>query len=163
MYIWLFLCQIMITEWWISNLYCLSTTVKDLEIAMSMFFYAVAFCFNHISEPSTFNSFWIVLVLVLGFVQPLQDVALQQCLPLSSVSCVPVSGSSLLPCYVALPSSAWSSSWSLPSPGCLSVQRLIHLLSFILPICPAHLHFCFSVYSMTPIIFVLFLISEHGI
>ena len=42
-------------------------------------------------------------------------------------------------------------------------QRLLHLLSFILAICPSHLHFCFSVYSVMSIIFVLFLISEHGI
>ena len=36
--------------------------------------------------------------------------------------------------------------------GCHSVQRLVHLLSFILAMCPAHLHFCFSVYSMRSII-----------
>ena len=47
--------------------------------------------------------------------------------------------------------------------GCHSVQRLVHLLSFILAMCPAYLHFCFSVYSIMLIIFVLFLISEHGI
>ena len=52
----------------------------------------------------------------LGFVHPLQDVALHQCLPLSSVCCFPVPGGSLLPCYVVLSSSAWSSSWSLPFP-----------------------------------------------
>ena len=52
----------------------------------------------------------------LGFVHPLQDVALCQYLPLSSVCCFPVPGGSLLPCYVVLPSSAWSSSWSLLSP-----------------------------------------------
>ena len=52
----------------------------------------------------------------LGLVHPLQDVALHQCLPLSSVCCFPDPGGSLLPCYVVLPSSAWSSSWSLPSP-----------------------------------------------
>ena len=50
-----------------------------------------------------------------------------------------------------------------PLLGCHSVQHLVHLLSFILAICPAHYHFCFSVYSMTSIIFVLFLTSEHGI
>ena len=49
-----------------------------------------------------------------------------------------------------------------PLPGCHSVQRLVHLLSFILAVCPAHLHFCFSVYSIMSVIFVLFLISEHG-
>ena len=48
--------------------------------------------------------------------------------------------------------------------GCHSVaQHLVHLLSFILVTCPAHLHFCFSVYSLMSTIFVLFLISEHGI
>ena len=46
----------------------------------------------------------------------LQDVALHQCLPLSSVCCFPDPGGSLLPLYVVLPSSAWSSSRSLPSP-----------------------------------------------
>ena len=46
----------------------------------------------------------------LGFVHPLQDVALHQCLPLSSACCFPVPGGSPLPCYVVLPSCAWSSS-----------------------------------------------------
>ena len=50
-----------------------------------------------------------------------------------------------------------------PLLGCHSVQPLVHLLSFILAICPAHLHFSFSVYSIVSIIFVLFQISEHGI
>ena len=52
----------------------------------------------------------------LGFVPPLQDVALHQCLPSSSVCCLPNPGGSLLLCYVILPSSAWSSSRPLPSP-----------------------------------------------
>ena len=52
----------------------------------------------------------------LGFVHPLQDVALHQCLPSSSVCCLPNPGGSLLLCYVILPSSAWSSSQPLPSP-----------------------------------------------
>ena len=56
------------------------------------------------------------LQLHLGFVHPLQDVALHQCLPLSSVCCFPNPGCSLLLCYVILPSSAWSSSRPLPSP-----------------------------------------------
>ena len=51
----------------------------------------------------------------LGFVHPLQDVALHQCLPSSSVCCLPNPGGSLLLCYVILPSSAWSSSGPLPS------------------------------------------------
>ena len=52
----------------------------------------------------------------LGFVHPLQDVSLHQCLPSSSVCCFPNPGGSLLLCYVILPSSAWSSSRPLPSP-----------------------------------------------
>ena len=65
--------------------------------------------------------FWPLFLLLkftfhLGFVQPLQDVALHQCLPLSSFCCFPVSDGSLPPCYVILPSSTWSSPWSLPSP-----------------------------------------------
>ena len=52
----------------------------------------------------------------LGFVHPLQDVALHQGLPSSSVCCFPNPGGSLLLCYVILPSSAWSSSRPLPSP-----------------------------------------------
>ena len=57
------------------------------------------------------------LHLHLGFVHPLQDVALHQCLPSSSVCCFPNPGGSLLLCYVILPSSAWSSSGPLPSPN----------------------------------------------
>ena len=52
----------------------------------------------------------------LGFVHPLQDVALHQCLPSSSVCCLRNPGGSLLLCYVILPSSAWSSSRPVPSP-----------------------------------------------
>ena len=65
-------------------------------------------------------------------------------------------GGSLL-CYVVLPSSAWSSPWSLFSPWlplCASVHLLVHLLSFIRVICLAHFHFCLSVYSMITSIFV---------
>ena len=40
-----------------------------------------------------------------------------------------------------------------PPLGCHSVQRLVHLLSFILVICSAHLYFCFSVYSMSLLLF----------
>ena len=68
----------------------------------------------------------------LGFVHPLQDVALHQCCPLSSVYCFPVPGSSLL-YYVVLPSSIWSTPRSLPSPW--------------LPLCaaysPAVVHSCY--------------------
>ena len=99
----------------------------------------------------------------LGFVHPLQDVALHQCLPSSSVCCFPNPGGSsfsvmsschrLLGCPLDL----------FPLLCCHSVHRLVHLLSFNLSVWPAHFHFCFSVYSMISMIFVLFLISEHGI
>ena len=56
------------------------------------------------------------LHLHLGFVHPLQDVALHQCLPLSSVCCFTNPDGSLLLCYVILPSSAWPSYRPLPSP-----------------------------------------------
>ena len=58
----------------------------------------------------------VFIHLHLGFVHPLQDVALHQCLPSSSVCCLPNPGGSLLLCYVILPSSAWSSSRPFPSP-----------------------------------------------
>ena len=98
----------------------------------------------------------------LGFVHPLQDVALHQCLPLSSIAFL---------LQVAPSFSVMSSRHLLlgrpldifPLPGCHSVQCLIHLMSFILAIWPAHFHFCFSVYSMASVIFVLLLISQHGI
>ena len=50
----------------------------------------------------------------------------------------------------------------LPLLGCHSAHRFVHLLSSNLAVWPAHFHFCFSVYSMISMIFVLFLISEHG-
>ena len=69
---------------------------------------------NGIFKINTLAS--VRLPLCLGFFHPLQDVALHQCLPLLSVCCFPNSGGSLLLCYVVLPSFAWLSSWSLPSP-----------------------------------------------
>ena len=55
--------------------------------------------YNVLMLDSTFR-------LRLGFVHLLQDVALHQCLPLSTVCCFPNPGGSLLLCYVVLPSSA---------------------------------------------------------
>ena len=73
---------------------------------------------NHICYVCFIMVMMIIIVISshLGFVHPLQDVALHQCLPSSSVCCLPNTGGSLLLCYVILPSSAWSSSRSLPSP-----------------------------------------------
>ena len=64
----------------------------------------------------------------------------------------------VLSCHLLLGRPLISSSPWLPL-----VQRLVHLLSFILAVCPTCLHFCFSVYSIMSIIIVIFLISEHGI
>ena len=93
------------------------------------------------------------------FVHPLQDVALQHCL-LSVAFLFQVVPSFLVmsSCHLLLgrPLDLF------PLLGCHLVQRLVHLLSFILAICPAHLHFCFSVYSIMSVIFIVFLISEHG-
>ena len=99
----------------------------------------------------------------LGFVHPLQDVSLHQCLPLSSVCCFPVPGGSLLPFMSSCCLLHGRPLDLFPLFDCHSVQRLVHLLSFILAICPAHLHFCFSVDSIMSLIFFSFLISEHGI
>ena len=86
-----------------------------------------------------------------GFVHPLQDVAFHQCLLLSSSTAV---------LFQVVPSFLVMSSCHLllgrpldlfPLLGCHSVQCLVHILSFILAICPAHLHFCFSVYSIMSI------------
>ena len=91
----------------------------------------------------------------LGFVHPLQDVALHQCLALSSVCCFPVS-------FLPMPSCHLLFGCSLdlfPLLGRHSVQRLsTYCPSFLL-----YLHFCFSVYSIISIVSVLFLISEYGI
>ena len=117
---------------------------------------SVAFLFHHsprlcqsTAGCSPLSMFSIVLCLLLscftfhlGFVNPLQDVALCQCFPLSSVCCFPVPGGSL-----ATMSSCHRLSDLFPLLGCHSVLRLVHLLPFILAVCPAHLHLCLSVYS----------------
>ena len=119
-----------------------------------------------VSSGWIYFNFWPLpdgMLGMLGFVHPLQDVAFHQCLPLSSVCCFPVPGGSL---FLAMSSCHLLHGRPLdlfPLLGCHSVQHMVNLLSFILAICPAHLHFCFSVYSIMSIICVLFLITEHGI
>ena len=101
------------------------------------FFHSFIYMFVSLLSYSVFTTpLMSHLRLRLGFVHPLQDVALQQCLPLSSVCCFPNPGGSLLLCYVVLPSSALSSSCSLPSPW--------------LPLCaafgpPIVLHSCYMI------------------
>ena len=101
----------------------------------------------------------------LGFIHPLQDIALYQCLPLSPVCCSPVPGGSLLPCFVVLACHLLLGRPLdiFPPLDHHSVQCLIYLLPFILAVCPTHFHFCFSVCSIMSNIFVLFQISEHGV
>ena len=118
----------------------------------------------------------------LGFVHQLQDVALHQCLPLSSGCCFPVSPltsalsihcmnvalyqclplSSVAFLFQVVPSFLVMSSCHLllgrpldlfPLLGCHSAQRWVRLLSFTFAVCAAHLHFCFSVYSIMSIMF----------
>ena len=106
--------------------------------------------------------YYLHLHLHLGFVHPLQDVALHQYLPSSSVAFliqVVPSFSGMSSCHLLLGRPLVL----FPLLGCHSVHRLVHLLSFNLAIWPAHFHFCFSVYSIISMTFVLFLISEHGI
>ena len=97
----------------------------------------------------------------LGLVHLLQNVALHQCLPLSSVV-FNVSGGSLFLCYVILHFLLNPPLDFFPLLACHSAQRLVHLLSCIPAICVAHFYFCFSVYSIMTVIFVLLLICEHG-
>ena len=102
----------------------------------------------------------------LGFVHPLRDVAS----PIPSINAFHcLLSTSFL--FQAVPSFLVMSSCHLllgrpldlfPLFGCHSVQRLVHLLSFILAVCTAYFHFCFGLYFIMSLIFVLFLISEHG-
>ena len=110
---------------------------------------------SHGFSPFTFH---------LGFVHPLQDVALHQCHPLSSVAFL----IQVVPSFFAMSSCHLLPGHPLdlfPLLSCHSVGRLVHLSSSILAMCPAHFHFCFRVYSIMSIIlnFVLFLIPEHDI
>ena len=84
-------------------------------------------------------------------------------MPSIVICCFSVPGGSLLlamsPCHLLLgrPLDLF------PLLGCHSIQRLVHILSFILAMCLEHLHFCFNVHSIMSNIFVLFLISYYGI
>ena len=81
---------------------------------------------------------WCLILhhLHLGFVHPLQDVALHQCLPSSSICCFPDPGGSLLLYYVILPSSAWSLvfdykvkyAWREKDSVCASVCLVNHIV-----------------------------------
>ena len=136
-----------------NTLYHLSPLTQAVPIHCSMYpsIYAfhcplsVAFLF-HISprlcpftagcSPPSMSSIVFCLLLScftfqLGFVHPLQDAAFHQCLQLSSVCCFPVPGGSLLPCYVVLPSSTWSSLDLFPLPFCAAFGP------------PIVLHFCY--------------------
>ena len=102
---------------------CINVFIFYVLINVSMyplihsFFHSFIYLFVSLLSYSVFTiPLMSHLRLRLGFVHPLQDVALQQCLPLSSVCCFPNPGGCLLLCYVVLPSSALSSSCSLPSP-----------------------------------------------
>ena len=133
---------------------CCFVVCSVLYLLFFFFFFSFVWLF--------FSLIFLISSSHLGFVHPLQDVALHQCLPSSSVAFliqVVPSFSVMSSCHLLLgrPLDLF------PLLGCHSVHRLVHLLSFNLAIWPAHFHFCFSVYSMILMTFVLFLISEHGI
>ena len=77
----------------------------------------------------------ILFYSILSCVFPLQEVALRQCLPSSSVLCYPHPYRSLLPHNVISPATFWFSDWSytLCLPLCAFNN---HLLSFIWAMCP---------------------------
>ena len=101
------------------------------------------------------NTRWYLLFIFhLGFALPLQDVALHQCLPLSSIAFL----FQVVPSFLAMFSYHLLLGHPLdlfPLLGCHTVQCLVHLLSFNLAICLAPFHFCFSVYSVMSVTFVL--------
>ena len=80
--------------------------------------------------------YFILFYSLLGYVLPLQEVALCQSRPSFSVLCNPPccpTMSSLQPCFGLLTD-------FIPS-ACHSVLLIVHLLSFIQAMCPAHFHF----------------------
>ena len=95
----------------------------------------------------------------LGFVHPLQNVALHQCPPSSSVAFL----FQVVPSFLAMSSCHLLLGRSLDPPLNPLLVATLCTYCTILAICPAHFYFCFSVYSIMPINFVLFLISEDGI
>ena len=110
-------------------------------------------------SPPSMSSIVLCLLLscftfYLGFVHPLQDVALRQCLPLS---CLLLSCSRWFPLSLLCRLAIFClivfliSSFSLVA----ILQRLVHLLSFILAIGPAHLLFCFSMLTTTTMMIIL--------
>ena len=103
-----------------------------------------------------------VASLHLGAVHPLQDVALHQGPLLSSAQCCPAPVAPSLFIVSSCRLLLGRPLGLFPLLGCHSVHLLVHLMSFILAICPAHFHSYFRMYSMTSAVIVLFLISEHG-
>ena len=93
---------------------------------------------------------------VLGCVLPLQKVALRQSLPSFSVLCYSRPYRSLLPHNIISPTTFWSSD-DLTRSVCHSVLLLVHLLSFIRAMCPAHFNFVLVTYWTMSVTLVLYL------
>ena len=105
---------------------CPSTAGCSPPSIPSIVFYLLLFCF-------TFHQ---------GFVHPLQDVALHQCLPLPSVCCFPVSP-------WLYPSTAGCSPPSMPSiVFCLLLFCFIFHLDFVHPLQDVALHQCLPLSSV---------------
>ena len=113
------------------NVLCTHTYERTLSVAF-LFHLSPRLCQSTAGcSPPSMSSIVFCLLLScftfhLGFVHPLQDVALHQCLPLSSVCCFPVPGGSLLPCYVVF---------------CLVVS-LISSLSVVATLCSVWSTYC---------------------
>ena len=93
--------------------------------------------------PVSFPS--ILLYSILGCVLPLQEAALCQSPPSFSVLCYPCPYRSLLPHSVISPTTFGLPTDLTPS-VCHSVLLIVHLLSFIRVMCPAHFHFVLVTY-----------------
>ena len=115
-------------------------------ILFHLIFFTLYSCDNRLLDCTVIYLFSFFLIspftFHLGFVHPLQDVALHQCLlPVAFLFQMVPSFLVMLSCHLLLgrPLDLF------PLLGCHSVQRLVHLLSFIFATCPAHLRFCFNV------------------
>ena len=93
-----------------------------------------------------------------------RKVALCQSPPSFSVLCYPCPYHSLLPHNVISLMTFWSSDWSYTLYLTLhSVLLIVHLLSFILAMCPAHFHFVLVMYWTMSVTLVLCLMMVFRI
>ena len=113
--------------------------------------------FNSCTFITSSEEISILFCSVLGCVLPLQEVALLQNPLTFSVLCYPCPNRSMLPHNVISPTTLWSST-DLTRSICHSVLVIVHLLSFIRAMCPAHFHFALVTYWTLRVTLVLCLI-----